>query len=182
MKKIVIAEEWHKEIERIVDIALEEDMSHGDVTTEALISSAELGKGYLVARSEGTLAGLGIAVMVFKKVDSTLEVTEFFTDGDRVYPGDKLASIEGRVVGILSAERTALNFVQRLSGIATLTALYVAAVSKTKAIIKDTRKTTPGLRTLEKYAVKVGGGRNHRLHLGSDVLIQDNHLNCVHRA
>lgn len=168
-----------KEIERIVDIALEEDLSQGDLTTEALIPANEPGRGFLVAQSEGILAGLSIARMVFMKVDSTLNVIEFYADGARVCPGDRLAAVEGRVAGILRAERTALNFVQRLSGIATATARYVATVSHTKAIIKDTRKTTPGLRLLEKYAVEVGGGRNHRMNLGSGILIKDNHLAVI---
>ena len=168
-----------KDIEKIVDIALEEDLGQGDITTEALIPSDESGRGYLVAKSEGILAGLSIARMVFQKIDSTLNVKEFFTDGERICPGDRLAAVEGRAAGILRAERTALNFVQRLSGIATATARYVAAVSKTRAIIKDTRKTTPGLRLLEKYAVEVGGGRKHRMDLGSGILIKDNHLSVV---
>ena len=167
---------WGKEVERIVELALEEDLGRGDVTTAALIPSDERGKGHILARSEGIVAGMGVAAMVFRKVDSTLKVEELTADGDRVSPGDILAAVDGLVVSILGAERTALNFLQRLSGIATGTAGYVEAVSKTKAIILDTRKTTPGLRTLEKYAVRVGGGQNHRQDLSDGILIKDNHL------
>jgi nicotinate-nucleotide pyrophosphorylase (carboxylating) len=168
-----------KEIDRIVDIALEEDLSQGDITTEALISEDDHGRAYIFAQSEGILAGLSIACKVFQKVDRNLKVTELYSDGDRVRSGDRLAVVEGSYAGILRAERTALNFVQRLSGIATETARYVAEVSKTEAIIKDTRKTTPGMRLLEKYAVEIGGGRNHRLNLGSGIIIKDNHLAVI---
>jgi nicotinate-nucleotide pyrophosphorylase (carboxylating) len=173
--------ERNQEIERIVDIALEEDLSQGDLTTEALIPPDEQGRGYIVAKGEGILAGLNTASMVFQKVDANLKVTELYSDGDRICTGDRLAVIEGSVAGILEAERTALNFLQRLSGIATATARFVEAVSNTKAVIKDTRKTTPGLRLLEKYAVKVGGGQNHRINLGSSILIKDNHLAVTDR-
>ena len=173
--------EWNKEVDRIVDIALEEDLSEGDITTEALIAEAEHGKAYLVAQTEGILAGISLTNKVFQKVDPSLKVTELYADGDKINPGDRLAAVEGSVSGILRAERTALNFVQRLSGIATETARYVAAISKTEAIIKDTRKTTPGLRVLEKYAVKCGGGHNHRLNLGSGIIIKDNHLIVTNR-
>nr|UCG84607.1 MAG: carboxylating nicotinate-nucleotide diphosphorylase [Dehalococcoidia bacterium] len=173
--------ERNKGIERIVDIALEEDLSQGDLTTEALIPPDEQGRGYIVAKGEGILAGLNTASMVFQKVDANLKVTELYSDGDMICTGDRLAVIEGNIGGILRAERTALNFLQRLSGIATATARFVEAVSKTKAVIKDTRKTTPGLRLLEKYAVVVGGGQNHRINLGSSILIKDNHLAVTDR-
>ncbi|UCC61359.1 MAG: carboxylating nicotinate-nucleotide diphosphorylase [Dehalococcoidia bacterium] len=173
--------ERNKGIERIVDIALEEDLSQGDLTTEALIPPGEQGRGYIVAKGEGILAGLNTASMVFQKVDANLKVTELYSDGDMICTGDRLAVIEGNIGGILRAERTALNFLQRLSGLATATARFVEAVSKTKAVIKDTRKTTPGLRLLEKYAVVVGGGQNHRINLGSSILIKDNHLAVTDR-
>jgi nicotinate-nucleotide pyrophosphorylase (carboxylating) len=167
---------WGKRVEQIVDSALAEDLGSGDVTTEALISPTQEGKAYLRGKSEGVLAGMGVATMVFRRVDSALRVKELVADGSRVHPGDRLSVIEGRVVSILKAERAALNFLQRLSGIATETAKYVEAISGTKAVIADTRKTTPGLRILEKYAVRVGGGRSHRQNLGDGVLIKDNHL------
>ena len=167
---------WGKQVEQIVDSALAEDLGSGDVTTEALISPTQAGKAYLRGKSEGVLAGIGVATMVFHRVDSALRVKELVADGSRVHPGDRLAAIEGKVAGILRAERAALNFLQRLSGIATETAKYVEAISGTKALITDTRKTAPGLRILEKYAVRVGGGHNHRQSLGDGVLIKDNHL------
>ena len=167
---------WGKQVEQIVDSALAEDLGSGDVTTEALISPTQAGKAYLRGKSEGVLAGIGVATMVFHRVDSALRVKELVADGSRVHPGDRLVAIEGKVAGILRAERAALNFLQRLSGIATETAKYVEAISGTKALITDTRKTAPGLRILEKYAVRVGGGYNHRQSLGDGVLIKDNHL------
>ncbi len=167
---------WGKQVEQIVDSALAEDSVWADVTTEALIPPTQAGKAYLRGKSEGVLAGIGVATMVFHRVDSALRVKELVADGSRVHPGDRLAAIEGKVAGILRAERAALNFLQRLSGIATETAKYVEAISGTKALITDTRKTAPGLRILEKYAVRVGGGYNHRQSLGDGVLIKDNHL------
>ncbi len=166
---------WNQ-VEQIVDSALAEDLGSGDVTTEALIPANQEGKAYLRAKSEGVLAGIGVAAMVFHRVDSVLRVKELVAEGSRMHPGDRLAAIEGKVASILRAERTALNFLQRLSGIATETAKYVEAISGTKALITDTRKTAPGLRALEKYAVRVGGGHNHRQNLGDGVLIKDNHL------
>ena len=167
---------WGKRVEQIVDSALAEDLGSGDVTTEALIPPTQEGKAYLRGKGEGVLACMGVATMVFGRVDSALRVKELVADGSRVHPGDRLGVIEGRVVSILKAERAALNFLQRLSGIATETAKYVEAISGTKAVITDTRKTTPGLRILEKYAVRVGDGRSHRQNLGDGVLIKDNHL------
>jgi len=167
---------WGKQVEQIVDSALAEDSVWDDVTTEALISPTQAGKAYLRGKSEGVLAGIGVATMVFHRVDSALRVKELVADGSRVNSGDRLAAIEGKVASILRAERAALNFLQRLSGIATETAKYVEAISGTKALITDTRKTAPGLRILEKYAVRVGGGYNHRQNLGDGVLIKDNHL------
>jgi len=166
---------WNQ-VEQIVDSALAEDLGSGDVTTEALVPANQEGKAYLRAKSEGVLAGMGVATMVFHRVDSALRVKELVADGSRVHPGDRLAAIEGKVASILRAERVALNSLQRLSGIATQTARYVEAICGTKALITDTRKTAPGLRILEKYAVRVGGGHNHRQNLGDGVLIKDNHL------
>ena len=167
--------EWNQ-VEQLVDSALAEDLGSGDVTTEALIPENQEGKAYLVAKGQGVLAGIGVATMVFHRVDPALRVKELVADGGRVHPGDRMAAIEGKVASILRAERAALNFLQRLCGIATETAKYVEAVSGTKALITDTRKTAPGLRLLEKYAVRVGGGHNHRQNLGDGVLIKDNHL------
>ena len=164
----------------VVDIALAEDMCGGDVTTEALIPGDQKCKARLIAQSEGILAGIGVATFVFRRVDSTLQVDELVVDGNRVHPGDEVLTVEGKVASIIRAERVALNFVQRLSAIATETAKYVEAVSGTKVLITDTRKTSPGMRSLEKYAVRIGGGHNHRQNLCDGVLIKDNHLKALH--
>lgn len=168
-----------KQVEPIIDAALAEDLGLGDVTTEALIPVEMAGKAQLIAKGEGVLAGIGIAAMVFRRLDPDLVVQELVADGSRLRRGDKLATVKGRVASILRAERVALNFVQRLSGIATETARYVEAIAGTKRVIMDTRKTTPGLRMLEKYAVRVGGGHNHRLSLSDGIIIKDNHQKAL---
>ncbi len=165
-----------EQVQLMIDNALAEDLPSGDVTSEALIPADQKGRAYLTARSEGVLAGIGVATSVFQRVDSTLRVQMLIADGSGMRPGDRLAVVEGVLAGILRAERVALNFLQRLSGIATETARYVEAISGTKALIRDTRKTTPGLRLLEKYAVRVGGGHNHRQNLSDGIIIKDNHL------
>ena len=164
------------QIEEIIDRALAEDLSKGDVTTEALIPGDRQGRGFIVAKKEGILAGTQVAKEVFYRVDPQLKVEIFLEDGARVRPGSKVATVSGGVASILKAERVALNFLQRLSGIASETNRYVEAVKGLPVRIMDTRKTTPGLRSLEKYAVKVGGGENHRMNLGDGMLIKDNHL------
>jgi nicotinate-nucleotide pyrophosphorylase (carboxylating) len=163
-------------IAEIVTGALAEDLGQGDVTTEALISPDLRAKASLIARVGGVVAGLEVARAVFLKEDKSLQVTALFPDGARINPGDVLCHIIGATASILRAERTGLNFLQRMSGMATETSRYVEAVAGLRARITDTRKTTPGLRLLEKYAVKMGGGVNHRLNLGDMVLIKDNHL------
>jgi len=165
-----------EQVDTIIDLALAEDLSKGDVTSEALIPPELQGKATTLVKAEGILAGAEVARQVFLKVDPSLEVELLLKDGARIKPGDIIATVAGRVISILKAERTALNFLQRLSGIASQTAQYVAKTRGGKAKIVDTRKTTPGLRALEKYAVRIGGGQNHRLHLGEAVLIKDNHL------
>ena len=165
-----------EQIDGVIDIALAEDTSRGDITSGLLIPPELLGKASLVMKAAGVLAGIDVARRVFLKVDPSLEIEVLIRDGAQVQPGDIAANISGRVVTILKAERTALNLLQRLSGIATLTARLVAETEGCPAKITDTRKTTPGLRRLEKYAVRTGGGRNHRLDLGDGVLIKDNHL------
>ena len=167
--------EW-QQVEQIIDIALAEDSVWNDVTTAALIPANQEGKAYLTSKGEGVLAGMGVATVMFHKVDTALRVEQLVAEGSRVHYGDRVATIEGNVASIIRAERVALNFLQRLSGIATETARYVAAALGTKAQITDTRKTTPGLRLLEKYAVRLGGGRNHRYNLADAILIKDNHL------
>jgi nicotinate-nucleotide pyrophosphorylase (carboxylating) len=167
---------WKQKAEDLVDHALAEDWAWGDVTTQALIPADAAGKAKFIAKSAGVVAGLEVVHLVFSRVDPTLKFRALLNDGDRLQRGSEIAAIEGKVSGILRGERVALNFLQRLSGIATETSRYVEAVRGTKARIVDTRKTTPGLRFLEKYAVRAGGGQNHRVHLGDGILIKDNHL------
>ncbi len=164
------------QIESIVANALAEDLGGGDVTTEALIPPALQGKASIMAKASGVLAGMEVMRMVFQKLDPSLRVNLLVQDGARLKPGEVVATIEGNVSNILKGERVALNFLQRLSGIASETARYVEAISGYAARILDTRKTTPGLRALEKYAVRVGGGHNHRYNLSDGILIKDNHL------
>ena len=164
------------QIEEIIDRALAEDVIQGDVTTETLIPHDLRGMACLMVKASGILAGTKVAKEVFLRVDPELEVEVLIADGSKVQPGDMIARISGRISSIVRAERTALNFLQRLSGIASETHRYVEAVKGLPVRIMDTRKTTPGLRLLEKYAVKVGGGKNHRMNLGDGILIKDNHL------
>ncbi len=163
-------------VEEIVDRALAEDLGWGDVTTEALVPGDHRGTGSIVVKEKGVLAGVDIAEKVFRRVDPESKVDVFLGDGSKVKPGDVVAKVEGKIASILKAERVALNFLQRLSGIASETNRYVQAVEGLPVRITDTRKTTPGLRLLEKYAVRVGGGENHRMNLGDGILIKDNHL------
>jgi len=164
------------QIEEIIDRALAEDLCRGDVTTEALISADRRGTGFIVAKKEGILAGINVAKQVFHRVDPELKVEVLLEDGAQVKPGSKVANVSGSIASILAVERVALNFLQRLSGIASETNRYVEAVKGLPVRIMDTRKTTPGLRSLEKHAVRVGGGENHRMSLGDGILIKDNHL------
>ncbi len=165
-----------REIITAVRRALAEDLGPGDVTTRALVPAPARSRARMVARSALTAAGLDFAVASFQLVDHRVRVLERLCDGAAVPEGATLLRVEGPTRALLSAERTALNFVQRLSGVATLTARFVAAVAGTAARILDTRKTTPGWRRFEKYAVTCGGGHNHRLGLFDQVLIKDNHL------
>lgn len=161
----------------IIERALDEDLAEaGDLTTEACIPADSKSVAHLVARAHGVVAGLEVGAAVFETVDLSLEVEVVGTDGDRVAPGDVLVKIAGSSRSILSAERTALNLVGRMSGVATATADLVGAIEGTGAVITDTRKTMPGLRALDKYAVRMGGGRNHRFGLYDAVMIKDNHL------
>jgi len=163
-------------VKRVVTAALEEDIGLGDVTTEATVSAEATGTGRIWAKEGLVLAGLDVAAEVFNQVDSKLVFTPVASDGDRLLSGADIATVEGPLRGILTAERTALNLLQRMSGVATLSARCMAALSGTKARVIDTRKTTPCLRMLEKYAVSVGGGSNHRWALDSGILIKDNHI------
>lgn len=165
-----------EQIDAIVDLALAEDLGQGDVTSEILIPPELMGRATIAAKAAGILAGTEIAAKVFLRVDPPIEFTIISKDGTAVRSGDKIAAVGGKVLSILKAERTALNFLQRLSGVASLTAKYVAETHGLETYIADTRKTTPGLRILEKHAVSMGEGTNHRLHLGDGILIKDNHL------
>jgi len=159
--------------------ALQEDEAFNDVSTIATVVSTRHVRSAIVARRDGVIAGIPLAVEAFRLLDAAITLRVEAEDGTRVKAGDTVLALTGHARGMLSAERTALNYLQRLSGIATLTCRFVDAVKGTKARILDTRKTTPGWRTLEKYAVRAGGGTNHRLDLRSGVLIKDNHLAAI---
>ncbi len=162
-----------------IEAALLEDMPEGDITSDSVIPSGSRSEAYFLAKEGGILAGSPVAARVFEKVDPSVIFIERFREGSAFHQSDKLARVKGPTVALLKGERTALNFLQRLCGVATVTRRYVEAVAGTRARILDTRKTTPGLRLLEKYAVKTGGGTNHRLSLSDMVLIKDNHLRRV---
>jgi nicotinate-nucleotide pyrophosphorylase (carboxylating) len=164
------------ELQQVVRNALEEDQAFNDITTIATVVSDRRARATLVARGSGTIAGVPFALEAFRQLDpkGTLRVER--EDGSRAQKGDPVVFVTGHARGLLAAERVALNFMQRMSGIATLTAKFVDAVKGTKAKILDTRKTTPGWRRLEKYAVRAGGGVNHRMDLADAILIKDNHL------
>ena len=163
-------------IRTIIVHALAEDIGAGDVTSAATIPAGARGKFHLAAREEMVVCGLDVARGVFAQLSPAIRFETFCSEGDVVKAGTKLAEIEGEVAPILAGERVALNLMQRMSGVATVTRQYVQAVAGTKAIIRDTRKTIPGLRILDKYAVLTGGGQNHRMRLDDAVLIKDNHI------
>lgn len=163
-------------VEATVRRALNEDAAFNDVTTSALIEPSLRGSGGFLMKQSGILAGLPVTEAVFREVDPSVRFKALAADGQQVKRGQIIATIEGPMAALLGGERVALNFLQRLSGIATETRRYVQAVRGTKAKILDTRKMAPGLRLLEKYAVRMGGGQNHRLNLSDQVLIKDNHI------
>ncbi|HEX7979916.1 MAG TPA: carboxylating nicotinate-nucleotide diphosphorylase [Gemmatimonadaceae bacterium] len=167
------------ELRNLVRSALDEDEAFNDLTTIATVVSDRHARGQLVARAEGVLCGVPLAVEAFRQLDPKVTIRVDLEDGARLKRGSNILYLSGHARALLAAERVALNFMQRLSGIATLTARYVDAVKGTRAKILDTRKTTPGWRLLEKYAVRAGGGTNHRLNLSAAVLIKDNHLAAV---
>jgi len=168
-----------EEIIGIIEAALREDMPEGDITSESLVPPGSFSRAVILAKQTGVLAGIDVARLVFEAVDTRVGFEKTLEDGQPFRPGDILARVEGPSVSLLKAERTALNFLQRMSGIATKTHAYVEAVAGTETKILDTRKTTPTLRMLEKYAVRKGGGVNHRFSLSDMVLIKDNHLRLV---
>ena len=163
-------------VNQLIALALAEDLAQGDVTSASVIPATLAARAEVLVKAAGVIAGLEVAEAVCAAVDPSLAWQALAIDGQRVEPGTVVATIAGPARSILAAERTLLNFVQRLSGIATLTARYVAAIEGTGARLVDTRKTTPGWRALEKAAVRAGGGHNHRFNLGDGVLIKDNHL------
>jgi nicotinate-nucleotide pyrophosphorylase (carboxylating) len=169
-------------VRKIVCDALREDSSSNDITTSYLGIGERKIAASIVSRAAGVVAGIGVARIVFEEAGGGVDYRPRIADGTRVGDGTVIAALEGRAAVILAAERTALNFLQRLSGVATLTASFVERVRGTRAVILDTRKTTPLLRALEKYAVRAGGGRNHRLGLGDMVLVKDNHLQVLGEA
>ncbi|MCB5259796.1 MAG: carboxylating nicotinate-nucleotide diphosphorylase [Candidatus Cloacimonetes bacterium] len=166
-------------LDEIIRKSLEEDLGSGDITTRYLDLDPVINTAYMIAKAEGVLAGTGIAIQVFKAVDPELKITLYRKDGDDVHPKDEIMRIEGKPSSILQAERTALNFLQRLSGIASQTRRMVIAMSGTNTKLLDTRKTTPLLRSLEKYAVRVGGGLNHRHGLFDMIMLKENHIRAA---
>ncbi len=174
---------WYGEqVDRIIDLALVEDISCGDITSQILISHDKYGWASIVAGESGMLAGGDVARKVFLKVEPTLAVDVLVKDGKWIKEGDRVITVAGYAIGILKAERVALNFLSHLSGVASKTAKYVAKIKNTNVVIRDTRKTLPGMRLLEKCAVQIGGGRNHRMHLGEGILIKDNHIAVLRQS
>ncbi|MGQ9730307.1 MAG: carboxylating nicotinate-nucleotide diphosphorylase [Candidatus Zipacnadales bacterium] len=163
-------------VSRIVALALEEDLGHGDITSIACVPEGLRARGIIVAKQEGVLAGMGVVREVARQMDEAICVEPKMGDGDRLSPGAVVASVVGPGRSVLAFERTALNFLQQLSGVATLTRAFVDQVAGTRACIVDTRKTVPGLRALQKAAVRAGGGANHRFGLYDAILIKENHI------
>lgn len=168
-----------QQIDEIILMSLKEDISYGDITTDSLITDVCNVEGNLIAKESGILAGINIFNRVFNLLDDTITIVNYKKDGDKLDKGDIIATINGKAKGILKGERTALNLLQRMSGIATSTNQLVMAIEGTNAKVVDTRKTIPGLRILDKYAVKIGGGYNHRFNLSDAVMIKDNHIKAV---
>jgi nicotinate-nucleotide pyrophosphorylase (carboxylating) len=168
-----------KTLKPLIKQALKEDLGTGDITSQFTVPEDAGGLALVLAKQDGVLAGIEVCRQVFLAVDPAIKADVQIKDGENVELGQVVLAIQGKTRSILAAERTALNFLQHLSGIATLTARYVEAVKGTRARILDTRKTTPGLRALEKYAVACGGGQNHRMGLWDMVLIKDNHIEAA---
>ena len=163
-------------VSQLIEMALGEDIGSGDVTSEYFVPAGAMARGFMKAKAEGVLAGVEVAAEVFRRVDPATTVERLLGDGSHVAPGAMVMQLRGKARSILTAERVALNFMQRLSGVATKTHQFVEAVKGTGAVILDTRKTTPGWRMLEKAAVLSGGGRNHRMGLYDRAMVKDNHL------
>lgn len=167
---------YENQLNTLIDMALAEDIGGGDITSESLIPANLKAKTTILAKADGVLAGIDLAKLVFIKIDPDLKFKALLKDGVKLKPGDIIATVTGNARSILKSERLALNFLQKLSGIATQTKQYVDVIRDLPVDILDTRKTTPGMRLLEKYAVSMGGGRNHRFNLSDGILIKDNHL------
>ena len=163
-------------IDKIIALAIEEDIESGDITTNALVPEASMAVAEMTAKADGVISGIEIARKVFEQIDKNILWTPFVKEGDRVKKGDRIVRIEGSFRALLTAERTALNILQRMSGIATAASLYVKELEGTGTNLLDTRKTAPGMRILDKMAVKAGGGTNHRMGLYDMALIKDNHI------
>jgi nicotinate-nucleotide pyrophosphorylase (carboxylating) len=166
-------------IQKIITGALAEDIQSGDITTDLIIPRGQKAKAYFLAKENGIIAGLFVAKEVLNKLDKNILWKSFIKEGERVKAGTKIAEVKGNLRVLLSCERTALNILQRMSGIATATSMYVNELKNTNSTILDTRKTAPGLRLLDKYSVKTGGGKNHRIGLFDMVLIKDNHIKAA---
>ncbi|MCH8495239.1 MAG: carboxylating nicotinate-nucleotide diphosphorylase [Balneolales bacterium] len=167
------------ELHKLITLALHEDVGRGDITTEAIYSGSELAKAEFVAKEDGIIAGIQVAKHVFSEVDESIRFDPVVKDGARVQRGDIIATVSGPAGSLLTAERTVLNFMQRMSGIATKSRLFADAISHTKAKVLDTRKTIPGHRFTDKWAVKLGGGENHRIGLYDRYLIKENHISVA---
>ncbi len=165
-----------KAVNTLIDLAIAEDVYTGDITSEAILAHSKNRTAFLIAKADGVIAGLPLASLIFNKIDTTIQFESLVNEGNFVKSKTKLAKITGHYKSLLEAERIVLNFIQRLSGIATETSLYVAQTKNTKTQILDTRKTLPGFRILDKYAVKMGGGTNHRMGLYDMVMLKENHI------
>lgn len=168
-----------KELDRIISEALREDIGSGDVTTNLIVPRTTVSKAFMIAKADGIIAGLPIAKAVFKKLDKEIIWKSLVKEGEHVSAGTEIVLLKGSYLSLLTGERTALNFLQRISGIATTTSKYVDRLEGLNTVILDTRKTAPGLRMLDKYGVKMGGGTNHRIGLYDMVLIKDNHIKAA---
>lgn len=168
-----------KEIDKVVDLALQEDCAYNDVTSKNLSLETKTASAVLIVKSDGIICGIDVFKYVLLKLDKNFKFKVFFKDGDKVKKGDIILTLKGPAAPLLAGERTALNFIQKLSGISTTTNQFVQIVKGSKAGIYDTRKTLPGFRNISKYAVRCGGGQNHRMNLSDMVLIKDNHLALI---
>ena len=167
------------QIKNLIDISLDEDSYLDDITSKNLIDRDHISNAYIISKSDGILCGVDVLELIFKKVDSHIEIGKNFFDGDKINNSDVVVTLNGSLLSILSAERTVLNFIQRMTGISTITSKYVNLISDSNSKIYDTRKTLPGHRILDKYAVSIGGGMNHRINLSDGILIKDTHVDYL---